>query len=49
MSLINTNFDYLYTMGIGAEDPLVAVIVSVYYLGCAVGSILASKCESFSP
>ena len=43
MSLINTNFDYLATMGIGEEDPLVAAIVSVYYLGCAVGSILASK------
>ena len=43
MSLINTNFDYLATMGIGEEDPLVATIVSVYYLGCAVGSILASK------
>ena len=43
MSLINTNYDYLATMGIGEEDPLVATIVSVYYLGCAVGSILASK------
>ena len=43
MSLINTNFDYLDTMGIGAESPLVATIVSVYYLGCAAGSILASK------
>ena len=43
MSLINTNFDYLATMGIGEEDPLVAVIVSVYYLGCAAGAILASK------
>lgn len=42
MSLINTNNDYLKTMGIGGEDPLVGVIVSVYYLGCAVGSVLAS-------
>ena len=42
MSLINTNFNYLATMGIGEEDPLVAVIVSVYYLGCAIGAILAS-------
>ena len=42
MSLINTNNDYLSTMGIGSEDPLVGVIVSVYYLGCAVGSVLAS-------
>ena len=43
MSLINTNYHYLATMGIGEEDPLVAAIVSVYYLGTAVGSILASS------
>ena len=42
MSLINTNYDYLETMGIGGEDPLVGIIVSVYYLGCAVGAVLAS-------
>ena len=42
MSLINTNFDYLNTMGIAEEDPLVGIIVSVYYLGCAVGAVLAS-------
>ncbi|KAL8961027.1 MAG: hypothetical protein Q9193_002359 [Seirophora villosa] len=42
MSLINTNYDYLDTMGIGEEDPLVGIIVSVYYLGCAVGAVLAS-------
>ena len=42
MSLINTNFDYLKTMGIGGDDPLVGIIVSVYYLGCAVGGITAS-------
>lgn len=42
MSLINTNKDYLSTMGIAEQDPLVGVIVSVYYLGCAVGSVLAS-------
>ena len=42
MSLINTNYDYLATMGIGEEDPMVGIIVSVYYLGCAVGAILAS-------
>ena len=42
MSLINTNQDYLATMGIAEESPIVGVIVSVYYLGCAVGSILAS-------
>lgn len=42
MSLINTNRDYLKTLGIAEEDPLVGIIVSVYYLGCAVGSVLAS-------
>ena len=42
MSLVNTNSDYLDTMGITEKDPLVGIIVSVYYLGCAVGSVLAS-------
>lgn len=42
MSLINTNYNYLDTMGISEESPLVGIIVSVYYLGCAVGAILAS-------
>lgn len=42
MSLINTNYDYLDTMGIGGEDPLVGIIVSVYYLGCAIGAIFMS-------
>jgi MFS family permease len=42
MSLINTNRDYLATMGIGEKDPLVGIIVSVYYLGCATGAILTS-------
>lgn len=42
MSLINTNYDYLDTMGISEDSPLVGIIVSVYYLGCAVGAILAS-------
>ena len=42
MSLINTNYDYLKTMGISEEDPLVGIIVSVYYLGCAVGAVFAS-------
>lgn len=42
MSLINTNSDYLSTMGIAEEDPLVGVIVSIYYLGCAVGAVIAS-------
>ena len=42
MSLINTNYDYLRTMGIGEESPVVGIIVSVYYLGCAVGAVLFS-------
>lgn len=42
MSLINTNYDYLQTMGLAEEDPMVGVIVSVYYLGCAVGAVFAS-------
>lgn len=42
MSLINTNYDYLETMGISESSPLVGVIVSVYYLGCAVGAVIAS-------
>ena len=42
MSLINTNYNYLDTMGISEEDPLVGIIVSVYYLGCAIGAIFAS-------
>ncbi|KAK5131732.1 hypothetical protein LTR08_000621 [Meristemomyces frigidus] len=42
MSLINTNQDYLSTMGIKGEDPQVGVIVSVYYLGTAVGAVLFS-------
>lgn len=43
MSLINTNHDYLATMGIGGESPIVGVVVAVYYLGCAVGAVLFSK------
>lgn len=42
MSLINTNYDYLATMGITATSPWVGIIVSVYYLGCAVGAIIFS-------
>ena len=42
MSLINTNQDYLNTMGIAGDDPQVGVIVSVYYLGCAFGAVLFS-------
>lgn len=43
MSLINTNYDYLNTMGIDIDSPIVGLIVSVYYLGCAVGAVLFSK------
>jgi MFS family permease len=43
MSLINTNSDYLATMGLEEESPIVGVIVAVYYLGCAVGAVLFSK------
>jgi MFS family permease len=43
MSLINTNSNYLQTMGIDSESPVVGVIVAVYYLGCAVGAVLFSK------
>ncbi|OAG07093.1 general substrate transporter [Paraphaeosphaeria sporulosa] len=43
MSLINTNYDYLHTMGIGESSPIVGVIVAIYYLGCAVGAVLFSK------
>ncbi|GAW19527.1 hypothetical protein ANO14919_090150 [Xylariales sp. No.14919] len=42
MSLINTNHSYLRTMGISSNSPVVGIIVSVYYLGCAVGAVLAS-------
>ncbi|KAK3057243.1 hypothetical protein LTR09_002282 [Extremus antarcticus] len=42
MSLINTNQDYLSTMGISEESPQVGVIVSVYYLGCAIGAVFFS-------
>ncbi|KAK5115068.1 hypothetical protein LTR62_001765 [Meristemomyces frigidus] len=42
MSLINTNYNYLSTMGISESDPQVGVIVSVYYLGCAVGAVIFS-------
>ncbi|KAK6367957.1 hypothetical protein LTS17_010110 [Exophiala oligosperma] len=43
MSLINTNYHYLSTVGVAPDSPLVGVVVSVYYLGCAVGAVLASK------
>lgn len=42
MSLINTNEDYLQTIDIGPEDPLVGILVAVYYLGCSLGAVLFS-------
>jgi MFS family permease len=42
MSLINTNHNYLETMGIAEGDLLVGIIVLVYYLGCAIGAVLFS-------
>ena len=42
MSLINTNEDYLSTMGIEEESPIVGAVVAVYYLGTAVGAVLFS-------
>lgn len=43
MSLINTNHNYLQPMHITSTSPMVGVIVAVYYLGCAVGSVIFSK------
>ncbi|KAI9893554.1 MAG: hypothetical protein M1814_006350 [Vezdaea aestivalis] len=43
MSLINTNYSYLHTVGIPSSSSLVGIVVSVYYLGCTVGAVLASS------
>ncbi|OTA95926.1 hypothetical protein M434DRAFT_377554 [Hypoxylon sp. CO27-5] len=42
MSMVNTNESYLRTMDIDEDSPVVGFIVSVYYLGCMFGAILAS-------
>ncbi|KAF2422080.1 general substrate transporter [Tothia fuscella] len=42
MSLINTNHNYLQTMNIASTSSIVGLIVSVYYLGCAVGAVFFS-------
>ncbi|KAK8855084.1 general substrate transporter [Apiospora arundinis] len=42
MSMVNTNRSYLKTMQIAETSPIVGIIVSVYYLGCAVGAVVAS-------
>ncbi|KAI1502015.1 general substrate transporter [Biscogniauxia marginata] len=41
-SMINTNRSYLRTMQIAGDSPIVGIIVSIYYLGCAVGAVIAS-------
>lgn len=43
MSMVNTNYSYLDTMGIPETSPMVGIIVSVYYLGCTAGAVLASR------
>lgn len=43
MSLVNTNYHYLSTMGLEKESPQVGVIVSVYYLAAALGAVIFSK------
>ena len=48
MSLINTNYNYLATIGIAEDDPLVGIIVSVYYLGCAVGAVIFSRLGDYA-
>ena len=42
MSLINTNYNYLQTMNMRENSPLVGMVVSVYYLGCAAGAVVFS-------
>lgn len=42
MSLVNTNYNYLDTMNLEEESPMVGVIVSVYYLAAALGAVLFS-------
>ncbi|KAH6674308.1 major facilitator superfamily domain-containing protein [Halenospora varia] len=43
MSLINTNNSYLHTMQISEESSIVGIIVSIYYLGCTLGAVVASR------
>lgn len=42
MSMVNTNRSYLRTMQIAETSPVVGIVVSVYYLGCTLGSVVAS-------
>jgi sugar porter (SP) family MFS transporter len=43
MNMINTNRSYLQTMELDAKSPIVGLIVSVYYIGCAIGAAAASQ------
>jgi MFS family permease len=42
MSLVNKNEDYLSTMGLPKESPIVGLVVALYYLGTAVGAVIFS-------
>lgn len=42
MSLINTNTSYLTTMSLPPTSPQIGIIVSIYYLGCALGAVAFS-------
>jgi sugar porter (SP) family MFS transporter len=45
MSLVNTNHDYLRTMGLSEDtgsEAIVGLIVAVYYLGCTCGAVFFS-------
>lgn len=42
MSLVNTNRSYLRTMDISEDSRYVGLIVSVYYVGCIAGAVIAS-------
>jgi MFS family permease len=42
MSLVNTNKNYLSTMGISETSFQVGLIVAVYYLGCSIGAVFFS-------
>lgn len=43
MSLINTNYSYLSTMGIDSDSFWVGTIVSTYYIGTALGALLSAR------
>ena len=43
ISIVNTNRPYLRTMRIAEDSPIVGIIGSVYYLGCAMGAVTGSS------